>query len=355
MFRVVLIPCVMTWRIAQDFPVGPSALSFPRLAGVYPRRTHGDNVPFCRWRLSVKPRIIFPSDPLSPAGVDPHFEREREAAEREGFRTGLVNYEDLLAGEIGRCLRRVPEAGAGEQILLRGWMVPPETYAHLHAALENRGYHPLTAPGEYRHAHLLPENYPVLEGRTPRSVWVAVPGADEWTAVFRSLEGFGTKPIVLKDYVKSRKHEWEEACFIPEATDVDRVRRTVERFIELQGDQLYGGLVFREYVPLASLGTHPKSGMPLTEEYRCFILKGRIFYSMPYWDVVDYGSGLAPVALFEDLARRVRSSFFTLDIARTAEGDWTIIELGDAQVAGLPGTPDAFYASLAEEWDRIHS
>jgi hypothetical protein len=30
--------------------------------------------------------------------------------------------------------------------------------------------------------------------------------------------------------------------------------------VELQGDDLTGGLVFREFIPLRSLGQHPESG-----------------------------------------------------------------------------------------------
>jgi hypothetical protein len=39
-----------------------------------------------------------------------------------------------------------------------------------------------------------------------------------------------------------------------------------------------------------------------------------------------------------------------MDIARTVDGRWIIIELGDGQVAGLPDNCDIedFYARLAE-------
>ncbi|MGH2386983.1 MAG: ATP-grasp domain-containing protein [Chloroflexota bacterium] len=37
-----------------------------------------------------------------------------------------------------------------------------------------------------------------------------------------------------------------------------------------------------------------------------------------------------------------------MDVARRTDGEWTIIELGDGQVAGLPESADglAFYAAL---------
>ena len=70
---------------------------------------------------------------------------------------------------------------------------------------------------------------------------------------------------MLKDFVKSRKHEWAEACFIPSASDRASVERVVRRFLELQDDDLSEGLVFREFVEFEPLGRHPKSGMPLDQ------------------------------------------------------------------------------------------
>jgi hypothetical protein len=35
----------------------------------------------------------------------------------------------------------------------------------------------------------------------------------------------------VQDYAKSRKHEWVEACFIPDLTETDAVGRVVERFV----------------------------------------------------------------------------------------------------------------------------
>jgi hypothetical protein len=47
--------------------------------------------------------------------------------------------------------------------------------------------------------------------------------------------------------VKSRKHEWAEACYIPSAADRQQVECVVTRFLALQGDDLNKGLVFRVY------------------------------------------------------------------------------------------------------------
>jgi hypothetical protein len=56
--------------------------------------------------------------------------------------------------------------------------------------------------------------------------------------VMELLRPFGDAPLVLKDYVKSQKHAWDEACFIPSASD----RKAFERET-LDGVGLYLGRV----------------------------------------------------------------------------------------------------------------
>jgi hypothetical protein len=166
------------------------------------------------------------------------------------------------------------------------------------------------------------------------------------------LRPFGSTSVIVKDFVKSRKHEWAEACFIPSASDGAFVERVVRRFLELQGDDLNEGLVFREFVEFEPLGRHPKSGMPLTKEFRLFFLDGQPIFWTPYWEGGDYAGVTPPVERFVAVAGGVRSRFFTMDVAKRQAGDWLIVELGDAQVAGLPdhADVDSFYKALRDHW-----
>jgi hypothetical protein len=167
--------------------------------------------------------------------------------------------------------------------------------------------------------------------------------------IMETLAPLGDGPVIVKDFVKSRKHEWAEACFIPSAADRHAVERVVGRFLELQGEHLAEGLVFREFIEFEPIGVHPKSGMPLTEEYRIFWLDGRPIFWSPYWQEGTYRGVEPPIHQFTDVASAVRSRFFTMDIARRRDGDWMIVELGDGQVSGLPSDSDAdgFYSALA--------
>ncbi|HYF61682.1 MAG TPA: ATP-grasp domain-containing protein, partial [Herpetosiphonaceae bacterium] len=225
----------------------------------------------------------------------------------------------------------------------------PEQYGRLYAALLRKGWRLINDPAAYRHCHYLPESLEIIAAHTPRTIWLPLDGPPDFAALMNRLAVFGSAPLILKDYVKSRKHDWDTACFIPAADDAARVRSVVERFIALQGADLNEGLVFREFVDFQPLAAHPKSGMPLTREFRAFWADGRPICVTPYWDEVAYDSAGPPLDRFAELAGRVRSRFWTMDLAQRPDGSWMIVELGDGQVAGLPenADPAAFLAALA--------
>ncbi len=162
------------------------------------------------------------------------------------------------------------------------------------------------------------------------------------------LEPFSDGPVIVKDYVKSRKHEWVQACFIPSAADMDAAARIVETFVRRQGSDLAGGLVLREFVEFEPLSAHPQSGMPLTREFRLVFLDGEVLTSSRYWNTGDYAGEVPPLENFTAIARTIPSRFFTMDVAKLKSGAWMIVELGDAQVAELPPDtdPGTFFADL---------
>jgi hypothetical protein len=290
-------------------------------------------------------------DPLEPSHPDRSFEPEVAAIERLGLPYVLVDHDALIGGDDpARVVRRVSEQAEPVPAVYRGWMMTFGQYGRLFDALAAKGVVLINDPEQYRHCHHLPECYPVIEGATPRSVWLTDDlGIDR---IVETLTPFGDGSVIVKDFVKSRKHEWGEACFIPSAADCAAVERVVGRFLELQGDDLNEGLVFREYIEFNPIGVHPKSGMPITEEYRIFWLDGEPLFWSPYWDVAEYGGTEPPLDRFARVAAAVRSRFFTMDVARRRDGGWMIVELGDGQVSGLTRESDAdgFYTAMGERW-----
>lgn len=304
--------------------------------------------------------LFFPADPLRPRRIDPTYADEAAAADTLGLPWRLIRFEDLVeAGDAMAATRAVPPGrDADAPACWRGWMLRPDQYAALFDALRARGHRLIDDPAAYRQAHWLPEWYPLLAGRTPRSVWLPLAPGDavEFDAVCDRLRVFGASPVILKDYVKSRKHEWDTACYIPSAGDRAAVERVTRRFVELQGPDLSGGLVYRAFERFVPLGAHPQSGMPLTREFRAFVVAGRVAWWGPYWDVPDAPDAAGDAPPWEqcigELAGRLRSRCFTLDVAPALNGEWRVVEIGAGQVAGLPDHADRrqLLSALAAAW-----
>lgn len=295
-------------------------------------------------------QIVFPWSPFSRRQPDPHFEAEYAAAQEAGFETSLISVDDILGSSPYLAVRQLEEGQCG---IYRGWMLPVDGYAKLCDEARARGFEFLTSPENYRWAHWLPESYPSLVGKTPVSVWRAQAEGLEDEALLALLAKLGPGPALVKDYVKSRKHEWLEACYIPETADTPHALKVIRRFLELQDDDVQGGVVLRRFVPLHALGyEHDASGIPLFREFRLFYFAGKRVLAAPYWDAKLYETEDLEDAFasFDALAREMPSPFFTMDVAQSTTGQWLVIEVGDGQVSGIPDgfEPLEFYRRLKE-------
>ncbi|MBS2008518.1 MAG: ATP-grasp domain-containing protein [Cyanobacteria bacterium SZAS TMP-1] len=303
-------------------------------------------------------QFIFCSSPMEQGKPDELYELEAAAVKKLDPSSSLINFE-AMADENNsvKAVRRVPErVSENDLAVYRGWMLSPVKYKLLYDALRSRGVHLINDPESYKHCHYLPEWLHIFDGQTPQSVWLDKASLSDnlIDAVMDKLVVFGSSPVIVKDYVKSEKHRWDEACFIPDPSDREHTQRVVLKFLELRGSNLEGGLVFRKFVNFKALATHSKSGMPLTKEFRLFVLDGTIIHWFNYWEEGNYGDSVPPLDYFADAAKKPLSRFFTMDIAQTEDDEWLIVELGDGQVAGLPENADvdAFYRSLSEQLSR---
>ncbi|MFE2108186.1 ATP-grasp domain-containing protein [Kitasatospora sp. NPDC059463] len=314
------------------------------------------------------PAFLLPSHPLDPRRVDPQFAWEARLLRDLGGEHHLVDHDALLAGDAHPAVRGVP-AGRGP-FWYRGWMLPSHRYAEFAAALAERGGHLLTSPPGYASAHELPGWYEVFEGATPQSVWLPAAGTEPFGAArlapaVARLGGRG--PAIVKDYVKSRKHEWDEACFIPELADLPAVERVVARFVELQAEHLAGGVVLRRFEEFTRVGwdtrtappgdgsddapgggpdtdraagrgaaRHAADGRRRAVEARVWWLDGEPVLVGPHPDLP--GCPAAPdLSVVRPLVRALGCRFVTTDLAERADGSgWRVVEVGDGQVSELP-------------------
>ncbi len=233
-----------------------------------------------------KMRLIF-CDNLIDRKVDPDFEEEYKSAIGQGFQVGLMSFEDLNDLNITKSISRIKEQEELELAIYRGWMIQPDKYELFYQGLLKKKIKLINTPEEYKTCHYLPSSYEFIQESTPATNWTEIKGDVDFEKVFELTDSFKDDPIIVKDYVKSQKHNWTEACFIPKASDKDSVKKIVSRFIDLQGDGLNVGLVFRKFEELEFLTNHSKSKMPLTKEFRLFFLNRQIIQVFNYWDCVS--------------------------------------------------------------------
>lgn len=287
-------------------------------------------------------KILFPNHPLKVRQPDPDYQVEFDAAGEAGFEREVYSLEDLRAGDAALALKCCRDASAHrEAILHRGWMMSDVLYKLLFESLVAKGYQPVVTPEQYAQAHYLPNAYPLLRGLTPESVWGEGKNMDDaWTKYVE----LGRPAAIVKDYVKSAKHRWNEACFIPAGTGQAQFNEILAAFLEARGKLFEKGIVLRRYHEFVKLADDIR-GQPVHEEYRLFMWDGRLLAATP----ALWGKGpFEKLKEWELIAAKFSSRFISMDIARRQDGNWMIMEVGDGGVSGLPGSiePIEYYHKL---------
>ncbi|GHT69816.1 hypothetical protein FACS1894110_20040 [Spirochaetia bacterium] len=291
--------------------------------------------------------ILFCENPLAHNRVEPDFEPEYTASKQNGFEPLLFNYDEFLRKNYETAIKKVSKNKSKEKIIYRGWMLTPVQYSTIYEILLNKNYELLNTGKEYQNCHYLPDSLKYINGYTPVTIYEKTGNI---SALIERASIFSDRPVIIKDYVKSEKHNWDTACFVKNASNKNDLKEKINNFMELRGEYLNEGIVLREYVELNNVTTHSKSGMPLSEEYRLFFMYNRLLGMYDYWEEGAYTVQKPETASFEEIAKNIESNYFTMDIAKTKEGKFIIIELGDGQVAGLPKNTDVneYYRRMNE-------
>src|SRR5271165_951218 len=138
--------------------------------------------------------LIFGCNPLNPREPDLSFSEEVEAATSIGFKWALIDHDALtVEHNAARAVRRTI-APSGDYVF-RGWMMRPEEYLQLYAALMTKGIQLINDPASYQHTHYFPENYPIIAARSPKSVWLKTSTLPSEVDLQKLLEPFGDSPL----------------------------------------------------------------------------------------------------------------------------------------------------------------
>lgn len=167
------------------------------------------------------------------------------------------------------------------------------------------------------------------------------------------------RQFVLKGETNSRKYDWKTHMFAANKEAAGVVYSNLMKDSLISSQSIY----IREYVPLMTLRIDA-TGLPITEEYRFFILYGQIVSAGFYWsshaELLDepefshINPKQVPQEFLADICERVKdyANFVVVDVARTVKGQWIVIELNDGQQSGLSECdPKVLYSNMKSVLD----
>lgn len=233
------------------------------------------------------------------------------------------------------------ELPAGTPLLLR--VGAADDYAALCATLAQDGLRPINPPEAHLLCSELEHWYPLIEQLTPRSrIYPSLPPADVIEAEF----GW---PVFIKGSRQTSKHD-------PSLAVVDSRERYASAAAAYARDPIlhWQRPVVREFVRLQPVRGDVAGKIRPSLEFRTFWLHGECVGHGPYWyqvpryECADIDDGLA---IAQQAACRVNAPFLVVDIAKTVDGRWIVIECNDAQESGHAGIPPLrLWREVMERW-----
>jgi ATP-grasp domain, R2K clade family 3 len=255
-----------------------------------------------KFSLSAMISLLYPQSILEPRAPDELFREESQAMKAAGHDTHLMDTEALTSGPS----RIRPPFAPGARVVYRGWMLTYGEFVNLSESVERAGGICFISPEDYITTHYLPNWYAVVKDYTPETVFLDA-GAD----LVSELRRLGWGRFFVKDYVKSLKTSVGSIVEDPEQID------TLVSEMEKYRGFIEGGLCIRRVEDFIT-----------GSERRYFVLNRSPYAAEPGAAIPE------PVAY---CAGAVSSPFFSVDVARRADGVERIVEIGDGQVSDLVG------------------
>jgi hypothetical protein len=282
------------------------------------------------------------ADQLPPSASARDIAASTNAAKLVGCQVFHIPPDFSECGDAEGALWMVPKFAERRLGIWIGYIPPLERYAQIYDAALVKGIQLVNAPAQHRVAEEFDSAYPLLGGLTPESVIIYNEAECEAAAEQLGL------PIFIKGAVQSRKSRGWKACV---AETVDEVRRLTKALLELE-NRSRGRVVLRKVVALRHT-RRSGEGFPLGREYRVFIYRGEVLGMGYYWEGDDPMKALAAEeesqvrTLALEAAARLQVPYVAIDIGQLGDGNWIVIEAGDAQFSGVSQIP------LLQLWHRI--
>ena len=205
-------------------------------------------------------------------------------------------------------------------------------YGKTESVIRDFGMRLLISEEEHLRCSTIEEWYPLIKLNTPFTrVYDELPSPDVLQKDF-------SFPVFIKGN-RQTSHHRRSQCIIESAEQYEVLRA------EWKNDPIlfWQKPAIRKYVPLQTIDSDSFPDMlPISHEFRFFYFKGKYMAHGPYWTMgPDYSMDEEDLDYVLNLTRwaanQINVPFLAIDVALTAEGEWIIIEVNDAQECGLAG------------------
>jgi hypothetical protein len=257
-------------------------------------------------------------------------------------------YTYLLPATIGYsvaavdALLNLPHFDRPQVGIWAGFIPSQSKYAAVYQAAADKNVFLVNNPVQHQTALEFDRYYPLLGDLTPQSMTIT--SSDECVDAGEKL-GF---PVFVRGAVKSNKTLGWDACV---AANPDELVYIVEQILSIP-HRARGKAIIRQLVKLRSRSMMP-GDFPRSREYRVFVYQQQVFAFGYYWDEFDDEFELTAldrsnlIKLAIEAATRVNVPYIIVDIGQLESGDWIVIEVGDAQFAGMS------HVSIMELWSKL--
>jgi glutathione synthase/RimK-type ligase-like ATP-grasp enzyme len=269
------------------------------------------------------------SPQLLPSASANDLQKSTQTADLLGIRTYSIpqNFNEVSIEDV---LAHLPVFNVRETAFWVGYVPHPSRYQELYKVLADKNIFLINTPDQFQRAEEFDKYYPLVADLTCKSF--VAESLEEARMVARKL-GF---PVFLKGTVQSFKKWGWKSCVAANETDLGTLFQNLQKHTA----RSLGKVIVRELVNL-KYQRKTGSGFPQGREYRVFILSGDVLSYSYYWDQSDPLSKVLPAEekiitdLAQQAAQRIGVPYIAIDIGQKTDGEWLVIEAGDAQFSGL--------------------
>jgi ATP-grasp domain, R2K clade family 3 len=257
-------------------------------------------------------------------------------------------YTYFLPAKIGYSIRAVdalanlPNFDRPQVGIWAGFIPSQSKYAEVYQAATEKNVFLVNDPIQHQTALEFDRYYPLLGDLTPQSITIT--SSSECVEAGAKL-GF---PVFVRGAVKSNKTLGWDACV---AANSDELVYIVEQILSIP-HRARGKAIVRQLVKLRYRSMMP-GNFPRSREYRLFVYNCQVLAFGYYWDEFEDEFELTEFdrsqlhQLAIAAATKVNVPYIIIDIGQLESGEWIVIEIGDAQFAGMS------HVSIMELWSQL--